>query len=44
MTNLLLLLNVSRPLSAGLLLRLALLEKGLGDEDLLVGGDGTVIS
>ena len=41
-TNLLLLLNGSRPLGAGLLLALALLEQSLGDQDVVLGGDGTV--
>lgn len=36
------LLNGSGALSAGLLLALALLEQGLRDQDLVVGGDGTV--
>lgn len=44
LTNLLLLLDLSLLLSASLLLALALLEEGLGDEDLVLGGDGTVIS
>jgi hypothetical protein len=43
-TNLLLLLDLSLLLSASLLLALALLEEGLGDEDLVLGGDGTVTS
>ncbi len=42
-TNLLLLRNLSRLLSAGLLLALALLEKSLRDQDLVLGRDGTVI-
>ena len=37
----LLLLDLGLTLSASLLLRLALLEKGLGDEDVVLGGDGT---
>lgn len=37
----LLLLNGVGALSAGLLLRLALLEKGLGDQDLVVGRNAT---
>jgi hypothetical protein len=41
-TNLLLLLDLGLLLSASLLLALALLEEGLGDEDLVLGGDGTV--
>lgn len=43
-TNLLLLLNLSRLLSASLLLALALLEEGLRDQDLVLGGNGTVQS
>jgi len=39
-TNLLLLLKSSSTLSASLLLRLALLEKGLGNEDVVLGRDG----
>lgn len=42
LVGLLLLLNLGRPLSTSLLLRLALLEEGLGDQDLVVGGDGTI--
>jgi len=38
----LLLLLGGGALSAGLLLALALLEEGLRDEDLVVGGNGTV--
>jgi hypothetical protein len=41
-TDLLLLLNLSRALGAGLLLGLALLQEGLGDEDLVGGGHGSV--
>ena len=41
-TNLLLVLDLGLLLSASLLLALALLEEGLGDEDLVLGGDGTV--
>ena len=44
MTDLLLLLDVGRPLSASLLLGLALLQEGLGDQDVVVGGDGTIHS
>jgi len=40
-TNLLLLLLLGLLLSASLLLALALLQEGLGDEDLVLGGDGT---
>lgn len=40
-TNLLLLLDLSGLLSASLLLALALLEKGLGDQDLVLGGNAT---
>jgi hypothetical protein len=39
-TNLLPLLESSSTLSASLLLRLALLEKGLGNEDVVLGRDG----
>lgn len=41
-TNLLLVVGLGLLLSASLLLGLALLEEGLGDEDLVPGGDGTV--
>lgn len=41
-TNLLLLLELLTADSAGLLLALALLEEGLGDKDLVLGGNGTV--
>jgi len=41
-TNLLAVLGLGLLLSASLLLALALLEEGLGDEDLVLGGDGTV--
>lgn len=40
-TDLLLLVGLSTALSAGSLLGLALLEKGLGDEDLVRDGNGT---
>lgn len=43
-TNLLPVLDLGLLLSASLLLALALLEEGLGDEDLVLGRDGTVIS
>ena len=43
-TNLLALLKLSGLLSASLLLALALLEEGLGDEDLVLGGDGTIVN
>lgn len=42
MTNLLALVSLSRLLSASLLLALALLQKGLRDQDIILGGDGTV--
>lgn len=42
-TNLLPVLGLGLLLSASLLLALALLEEGLGDEDLVLGRDGTVI-
>lgn len=41
-TNLLLVLDLGLLLGASLLLALALLEEGLGDEDLVLGGDGAV--
>lgn len=41
-TDLLLLLELLTADSARLLLALALLEEGLGDEDLVLGGNGTV--
>ena len=41
-TNLLALLKLGSLLSASLLLALALLEECLGDEDLVLGGDGAV--
>jgi hypothetical protein len=41
-TNLLALLELLTASSASLLLALALLQEGLGDEDLLLGGDGAV--
>lgn len=41
-TDLLLVLDGGGALSAGLLLRLALLQEGLGDQDVVLGGDGTV--
>lgn len=44
MTNLLALLKLGSLLSASLLLALALLEEGLGDEDLVLGGDGTIVN
>jgi len=37
------LLGLGTALSAGSLLRLALLQKGLGNEDLVLGGDGAVL-
>lgn len=43
MTNLLSLLDLSGLLSASLLLALALLQQGLGDENVLLGRDGTVV-
>lgn len=43
MTHLLALLKLGGLLSASLLLALALLEEGLGDEDLVLGRDGTVV-
>ncbi len=42
-TNLLPVLGLGLLLGASLLLALALLEEGLGDEDLVLGRDGTVI-
>lgn len=42
-TYLLLLLELSGALLAGLLLGLALLEKGLWDKNLVVGGDASVL-
>ena len=41
-TNLLLLVGLSTTLSTGSLLALALLEEGLGDEDLVLDGNGAV--
>lgn len=41
-TNLLLLLGLLAGSGASLLLALALLQEGLGDEDLVLGGDGAV--
>lgn len=41
-TDLLLLLGLSAALSASSLQALALLQEGLGDEDLLLGGNGAV--
>lgn len=41
-TNLLALLELSSALLAGLLLGLALLEEGLWDENLVLGGNGTI--
>ena len=41
-TNLLLLLKLSGAFLSGLLLGLALLEESLRNENLIVGGDGTV--
>lgn len=38
------LLLLSEPLGASLLLRLALLEEGLGDQDLVVGGDSAAVT
>lgn len=43
-TDLLLLGDLGLLLSASLLLALALLQEGLRDEDLLLGGDGTASS
>lgn len=43
-TNLLLLLLLSRTLSASLLLRLALLQEGLRNEDIVLSGDGPACS
>jgi hypothetical protein len=43
-TYLLLLGNLSSLFSASLLLALALLQEGLRDQDLVVGGNGTVYS
>lgn len=40
MTDLLLLVSLGGALGASLLLRLALLEQSLGDQDVVVGGDG----
>jgi len=42
LVDLLAVLGLGLLLSASLLLALALLEEGLGDEDLVLGGDGTV--
>lgn len=44
LTDLLLLLDLSGPLSASFLLGLALLQEGLGDQNLVVGGNGTAHS
>lgn len=41
-TDLLLLVDLGGALSTSLLLRLALLEQSLGDQDLVVGGDGAI--
>ena len=41
-TNLLLSINSGLALSASLLLRLALLQEGLGDQNVILGGDGPV--
>lgn len=41
-TDLLRLLGLSTALSASSLLALALLQEGLGDEDLVLGGNGAV--
>jgi hypothetical protein len=41
LTNLLLLLKLRGTVLSGLLLALALLEEGLGDENLLVGWDAS---
>lgn len=41
-TDLLLLVGLGGALGASLLLRLALLEQSLGDQDLVVGGDGAI--
>lgn len=44
MTNLLALLDLGRLLSASLLLAFALLQEGLGDQNIVLGGDGTVVT
>lgn len=44
LVELLALLELGRLLGAGLLLALALLEEGLGDEDLVLGRDGTIVN
>lgn len=41
MTNLLLLVSLGGLLGASLLLRLALLQESLGDQDIILGRDGT---
>lgn len=41
-TDLLLLVGLGSALGASLLLRLALLQERLGDQDLVVGGDGAI--
>lgn len=43
-TDLLLLVGIGLLLSTSLLLRLALLQEGLGDQNLVVGGNGTAHS
>lgn len=43
LVDLLALLDLGGALSASLLLALALLEEGLGDEDLVLGRNGTII-
>ena len=42
-TNLLLLLESGSSLGAGLLLALSLLEKSLGDQDVVAGRDGSTV-
>lgn len=42
MTNLLLLVSIGGLLSASLFLALALLQESLRDQDVILGGDGTV--
>lgn len=42
-TNLLPLLDLSRLLSASLLLALTLLQESLGDQNMVLGGDGTAV-
>lgn len=43
-TDLLLLGDLSRLLGAGLLLALALLQESLGNQDVVLGGDGPVVT